>query len=306
MRKLLLSSVFLAAMAVSAAQAQPPAGPRTFSPGQRIANEQIARLWRDDSVAMEPFRIIGNIYYVGAADIASYLITTPQGHFLIDTGTTTMTAELPRNIEKLGFKLSDVKVLLNSHAHVDHIQAHAVMQRITGAAVMAMAADVKSMEDGHDYSSIEFQGWEPIKVDRVLHDNDEIVIGNQTVRAIWTPGHTPGNTTFVTTVQEGGRSYQVVIGGAANPVVGNPKFNTKPADAETSFRRLKELKPDIQLVGHPRGAFAGKLDALRAGARPSPLAVAPGAWEKLVGDAEAGYRRRVAEAAAPPAAAPAR
>jgi metallo-beta-lactamase class B len=283
-------------LASTAAGAQAPTG--TFAPGQTITYEQRTALWGPGSARVEPFRIAGNIYYVGAANIAAYLVTTPEGHILLDTGTTTMQSDLPRNIEKLGFKLSDVKLLLTSHAHVDHIQGHAIMQRITGAMVFAMKGDAEAMATGHDLSGTAADGWEPIAIDRILEDNENVTLGGTTLRAILTPGHTPGNTAWLMTTKEADRSYQVLFGGPPTPVVGNVKYNTPPELVTTSFRRLRELNPDLILGGHPEGQFRGKLEPMSAGQRPHPLLMQPGQWTKMLDDAQARYEKKLKDASA--------
>jgi metallo-beta-lactamase class B len=293
-RKLMrvVSSVILAlAVAGSASAAQAPG---TFAPGQTVSYEQRAELWGPGSMSVEPFKIVGNIYYVGAVNISAYIISTPEGLILIDTGTTLMQADLPRNIEKLGFKLTDVKVILTTHAHIDHIQGHAIMKRITGAWVVAMEGDAEAMRTGVDLSATAADGWEPIPIDRVIKDNETVTLGGQVMRAILTPGHTPGNTTWVTTVQDGGRQYNVIFGGMPTPIVGNIKYNTPAELVATSFRRLRELPaPDLMLGGHPEAQFRGKIDAMRAGQRPHPLMMAPGAWTTMLSTAESNYAQRV-------------
>jgi metallo-beta-lactamase class B len=163
------------------------------------------------SEPVEPFRIVGNIYYVGALNIASYLITTPQGHILIDSGTTEMHDAIVRNVEQLGYKPSEIRILLASHAHFDHIEGHALMQRRTGAQVVAMAGDAEALESGHDASALGGRGWEPVAVSRRLKDGDTVTLGGATLRAIHAPGHTPGATIWMTTVEDGGQRYNVAF-----------------------------------------------------------------------------------------------
>jgi metallo-beta-lactamase class B len=294
--RLVISAALALAVAGAASAAQAPG---TFGPGQTVSYEQRAELWGPGSGTVEPFKILGNVYYVGAVNISAYLITTPEGHILIDTGTTLMQADLPRHIEKLGFKLSDVKVILTTHAHIDHVQGHAIMKRMTGAWVLAMEGDAEALRTGIDLSATAADGWEPIPIDRVIKDNDTVTLGGQLMRAILTPGHTPGNTTWVTTVQDGGRTYNVMFGGMPTPIVGNIKYNTPQELVATSFQRLRALPaPDLMLGGHPEAQFRGKLDALRAGQRPHPLMMEAGAWAKMLDTSEANYARRVAEVGA--------
>ena len=281
--------VMASALCFGVAGAQPAAPPAMNPDYARRAN-----VFGPDVAPIEPFKIVGNIYYVGAANTAAYLITDPKGHILIDTGPSLQSSSLFPNIIKLGFNVKDVKVLLPSHAHVDHVQGFEFAKRETGAVIMAMAPDVPALVAGKDLSSLGVEGWEPITVDRVLQDNDLITVGKTSVRAIWTPGHTQGSTAYIVTTEDGGRAYTVSFGGPATPVVGNPKFDTRPEDALNSFKRMREAKVDIMLPGHPRNAFKDKLDALRAGTRPHPLLMAPGAWTKQIDDAEAAYKKRLA------------
>ena len=280
----------------TAASAQTPAS--IAAPGQTISYNTFTTLWGPGSATVEPFKIVGNVYYVGAQNIASYLITTPEGHILLDTGTTRMQGDLPRNIEKLGFKLSDVKVILASHAHVDHIQSHAIMQRITGALVIAMRDDSQAMATGKDLSATETEGWEPIKIDRIIEDGEDITLGGTVMKAILTPGHTPGSTAWAMTTKEGDRTYQIVFGGPPTPIIGNVKYNTAESLVATSYRRLRELKPDMLLGGHPEAQFRGKIDAMRAGQRPHPLLTTAAAWQQTLDQAETGYKTRLAAAKA--------
>ena len=251
------------------------------------------------SAPAEPFRIVGNIHYVGAANIASYLITTPQGHILIDTGMTEMQDVIRNNVAKLGFKTSDIKIMLSSHAHFDHIAGHAAMKKLTGAQVMAMAGDAEALEGGKDNSALGAIGWEPVKVDRVLKHGDTVSLGGVTLRAVHSPGHTQGATTWVTTVEDRGRRYVVAVLGGMTPnggvpLLDNPRHKTVIEDTHRMFGRLKAEKvPDIYLVGHPQAMFEGKVAGIKAGEMPHPL-LNGDAWTKQIADAEAAFEKRVA------------
>ena len=264
-----------------------------------LTAEQRAQFHGPYSQPEEPFRLIGNIYYVGAKNIASYLVTTPQGNILIDTGTTEMTPVITANIEKLGFKVRDIKIMLSSHAHFDHIGGHAAMKELTGARVMAIRQDAEALEAGKDLSPLGDEGWTPVKVDRVLKDGDTVTIGGTTLRAVWAPGHTPGCTVWTTSVPDGGRSYAVAIFGCGGPnggvkLVGNQRFPTLVDDTMATFRKLKMLKPDIYVSGHPQMLFAGKIDRMKAGERPHPLLDPQSqAWVKMLDEAEANFTKRV-------------
>ena len=281
------------AMASAIASAQQRAQPVQFS------QEWYQQFRGPYSEAVEPFRIIGNIHYVGGANIASYLITTPQGHILVDTGMTTMHNVIKNSVAKLGFKTSDIKIMLSSHAHFDHIEGHAAMKKLTGAQVMAMVGDAEALESGKDNSALGAMGWEPVKVDRVLKHGDTVSLGGTTLRAVHAPGHTQGATTWVTAVEDKGKQYTVAILGGTTPNEGvplfdNPRHKTVVEDTQRTFRTLKSEKvPDIYLVGHPQAMFAGKVDRIKAGEMPHPLLNSE-AWTKQITDGEANFQKRVA------------
>ena len=252
------------------------------------------------SQPVQPFRIAGNIYYVGALNIASYLIVTPQGHILIDTGMTGMHDGIVSSVEQLGYKVTDIRILLASHAHFDHIEGHALMQRRTGAQVMAMTGDAEALESGHDTSALGAIGWEPVEVSRRLHDGDTVTLGGTTLRAIHAPGHTQGATIWMTTVEDDGSRYNVAFLTTTTPnaevPLDNPRHKNVVADTRNTFRKLKaEREPDIVLVGHPQAMFAPLIDRLRTGERPHPLRNGPEAWTRQLALAEAAFERRVAQ-----------
>lgn len=264
-----------------------------------LSPEQRAQFHGPYSEAVEPFRIVGNIHYVGAKNIASYLLTTPQGHIMIDTGTREMGPVIRTNVEKLGFKLKDVKILLSGHAHFDHVQGHAAMKQATGARVMALGDDAAALASGTDRSPLNDEGWEPVKVDRVLKDGDTVTLGGTTLRAVWAPGHTPGCTVWTTRVEDAGKPYSVAFYACGGPnagvrLVGNSRFPHLVEETLGSFGRLKQLKPDIYLTMHPQSLFAGKVERIRARELPHPL-YDPAGWTKMIADAEANFLKRVKE-----------
>jgi len=268
-------------------------GPRLFS------REWYQQFSGEYSQPVEPFRIVGNIYYVGAQNIASYLIATPAGHILIDSGTTEMHDAITSGVERLGYRVSDIRILLASHAHFDHIEGHALMQRRTGAQVMAMTGDAEALESGHDTSALGAMGWEPVSVSRRLRDGDTVSLGGTTLRAIRAPGHTQGATIWMTTVEDAGRRYTVAFFTTTTPnpgvvLVDNPRHKNVIEDTRNTFRKLKaEREPDIVLVGHPQAMFAGTVDAMRRGDRPHPLLNGAEAWTRQLAVAEADFERRV-------------
>jgi metallo-beta-lactamase class B len=283
------AAVLLALSTVATAQ-----GPRPFS------REWYAQFSGPYSQPVDPFRIVGNIYYVGALNIASYLIATPQGHILIDTGMTEMHEAITRSVEQLGYRVGDIRILLASHAHFDHIEGHALMQRRTGAQVVAMAADAQALESGHDTSALGAIGWEPVRVARRLKDGETVTLGGTTLRAIHAPGHTQGATIWMTSVEDAGRRYTVAFLTTTTPnaevPLDNPRHTKAVEDTRHTFRKLKtEREPDIVLVGHPQAMFARTVERLRSGERPHPLLNGPDAWTRQLATAEAAFERRVAQ-----------
>lgn len=211
-----------------------------------------------------PFRIAGNLYYVGSKGLASYLITTPQGNILINSDLEANVPMLKASIEKLGFKFKDTKILLISHAHYDHDAGSAAIKELTGAAYMVMDADVPVVESGgkSDFAygkRPEFL-YRPAKVDRVLHDGDEVKLGDAVLVAHLTPGHTKGCTTWTMKVSERGKTYNVVILGSPNVNPGYQLLNNKAypqiaEDYQRMWQVLKSLPCDIFLGAH--GAYFG-------------------------------------------------
>jgi metallo-beta-lactamase class B len=206
-----------------------------------------------------PFRIADNLYYVGSKGLASYLITTPQGHILINSDLEANVPLLQASIAQLGFKFSDVKILLISHAHWDHDAGSASVKKLTGASYMVMDADVPVVESGgaadFHYGGDTAMRYPPVRVDRVLHDGDEVKLGNTVLVAHLTPGHTKGCTTWTLTVRDGGKTYNAVIIGSPNvnqgyALVDNAKYPTIAEDYERTFRVLKSLPCDLFLGAH--------------------------------------------------------
>ncbi|MDB5680070.1 subclass B3 metallo-beta-lactamase [Sphingomonas bacterium] len=203
-----------------------------------------------------PFRITGNIYYVGTEGLSAYLIATPKGLILLDA---TMEANVPgieANIRSLGFKLSDVKILLNSHAHFDHAGGLAMMKRDTGATLAAMRGDVWALENGRHDSDQNYRAtFAPVKVDRVLKSGDTVSLGGVTLTAIATPGHTKGCTTWLMTTRTEWGMKRVIFPGsltvAGSKLVGNRQYPGIAADFRRSFDRMAVLKADIVLPAHP-------------------------------------------------------
>lgn len=204
-----------------------------------------------------PFRVLGDIYFVGG-QYGSYLITTSEGHILHDTGSADMHDLIVSNVEKLGFNVRDIRIMISSHAHWDHVEGHALMKRVTGAQVVALGGDAVALRTGQDNSAIGARNFEPVPVDRVVKDGEAVTLGGVTLRALWTGGHTQGATMWMTTVQEGGKSYSVAFRGGEIPndgaqLLNNPRHPTVVADTQRTIQRLKELDaPDLFLHNHPQ------------------------------------------------------
>jgi metallo-beta-lactamase class B len=250
------------------------------------------------AVPVEPFRVIGNIYFVGTTNIGIYLIATPEGHILVDSGVNEMSTTIRDSVEKLGFQMRDIKIMLSSHAHFDHVQAHAVLQRMTGAQVMALEGDADALEAGRDLSPLGFEGWEPVKVDRRLQDGESISLGGSTMTPTLVPGHTPGCTTWSTDTQDSDETVNVVIFGCNGPndgvqIVNNPRFPTLAEDSLFGFDNLDKLNPDIYLTGHPEAPLEGVMEQLRVQVRPHPL-LQQQPWHELVAERRASIEARIA------------
>src|SRR4051794_6663973 len=215
----------------------------------------------------EPFpahKVVGNVYYVGSKDLATFLITTPEGHILINSGFERTVPLIQESVTSLGFKMTDVKILLASHAHSDHVAGHALLQKKTGAKVYVMRGDDQVIASGGEgqylYSS---SRWKPCKVDRVLKDGDEVKLGGVTLVARLTPGHTRGCTTWTWRVEAGGKTYDVVVIGSPNvnpgyQLVANMTYPEITEDFTRTFRVLRSLPCDVFLGAH--GGYYGMVD----------------------------------------------
>jgi metallo-beta-lactamase class B len=198
-------------------------------------------------------KVIGNVYFVGSAELASFLITTPQGHILINSDFEATVPVIRASIEKLGFKFTDIKILLGSHAHGDHMEGDAMVKELSGARVMAMEQDVPLLRKMTP-------GGKPHPIDHVLKDGEEVKLGGTTLTAHLTAGHTPGCTTWTTKVDENGKSYNVLIvcSVGINPgyvLVGNKDHPSIADDYARSFKVLRTMPVDVFLGAH--GSFYG-------------------------------------------------
>ena len=229
----------------------------------------------------EPFpahRVIGNVYYVGSKDLASYLITTPEGHILINSGFEQTVPLIRSGVESLGFKMRDIKILLASHAHSDHVAGHALARELTGARVYVMRGDDSVIASGGEGQYLYTRSrWKPCAVDRVLEDGDKVMLGDVALVARRTPGHTRGCTTWTWRVDDAGKAREVVVIGSPNVnpgyrLVDNKDYPEIADDFAETFKILKALPCDVFLGAH--GGYYGMIDKYeraRAGKTPNPF-----------------------------------
>jgi metallo-beta-lactamase class B len=246
---------------------------------------------QDQDTAFEPHKIIGNIYYVGTRSLATFLITTPEGHILINSDYERTVPVIRASVEKLGFKFTDIKIVLGSHAHADHMEGDALMKELTGAQVMAMAEDVPALERMRP-------GGKAHPIDRVLHDGDTVTLGGTTLTARLTPGHTLGCTTWTMKATEGGRAYDVVVIGSVgvNPgfrLVDNLQNPTIVEQYQQAFKVLRSLNADVPLGSHPAMfRMAEKYPKIGQGANPY---IDPAGYKAELDIVEGVFNRTLAE-----------
>jgi metallo-beta-lactamase class B len=260
--------------------------------------ETFRRNW---NAPTEPFRVIGNVYYVGTAGLASYLLTGPSGHVLIDTVMPEATSQIKANVEKLGFKVADIKLLLNTHAHIDHTGGFAELKKETGAELVAGERDKPLLEAGH-YPGAESETalhFPAAKVDRAVKDGDVVTLGPIRLKAHATPGHSPGCTTWTTNVEEAGREHGVIFFCSAtvalNRLVPNPTYPGIVADYERTFATAPGIPGDVLLAPHPEMYGMPAKRAQIASGGPNPFVV-PGEFQtylaKLKSDFEAALAKQ--------------
>jgi metallo-beta-lactamase class B len=238
-----------------------------------------------------PHKIAGNLYYVGTESLASFLIVTPEGNILINSMYEADVPTIKDSVEKLGFKFSDTKILLGSHAHADHMEGDALVEELTGAKLMVMSEDIPAL------SKIT-PGGKPHKIDRVLHDGDTVTLGGMVLTAHLTPGHTRGCTTWSFKVSDGGKSYDVVIIGSMGVNPGYQLVNNKdvPDIADEymrGFKVLRSLHCDIPLGSHPAMYNMAEKYA-RIGKGPNPY-IDPEGYKKEIDINETAFTLRRAE-----------
>jgi metallo-beta-lactamase class B len=236
-------------------------------------------------------KVVGNMYFVGSEQLGSFLITTPEGHILINSDYEETVPVIRASVETLGFKFSDIKILLGSHAHPDHMTGDALTKQLTGATVMAMEQDVPALNNIRP-------GGKPHPIDRVLHDGDTVSLGGTTLTAHLTPGHTKGCTTWTFKANENGKTYDVVVVGslslnAAN-LGDNPGYPNIREDFVESFKVMRTFPADV-FVGSHNGFYqmAQKYARLQKG-EPNPF-IDPAGYKALIDSSEKAYFDRIEE-----------
>lgn len=246
----------------------------------------------------KPFRIIGNIHYVGTNNLACYLISTPGGHILLDTAMQESAPIVRANIAALGFKLTDIKIMVSSHAHFDHVAGHAEMKEATGAKVYATAADAAMLESGGTKGFHPLNPYKPVKVDKVIKDGEVVRLGSAALTAHLTPGHTKGNTAWTATVEENGKKYDVVFVASMsiNPgvrMVNNPTWPRIAEAYASSFQKLKSLPCDVFLGPHaPFFDMEAKVGRMNAGATTNPF-IDPAGYRNYIASYEKSYNEQL-------------
>lgn len=271
------------ALAPDAAHAEPAAPAASPAPAAHAGSDTASRrqAWNQP---FAPFRLIGNIHYVGAG-VSSFLITTPQGAILLDGGLPETAPLIEKSIAELGFRVRDVKILLNSHAHFDHAGGLAALKKASRAELVASRGDAPALRAGNPDQPA-------VAVDRVVNDGDSVELGGTVLTAHITPGHTPGCTTWTTTVNDGGKDYRVVFFCSTSVIdrlVGNSHYPGIVADYERSFQTLRALPADVFLGPHPEFfQMAAKRERMTGGG-PNPF-IDPGELARYIAQSEQKFR----------------
>jgi metallo-beta-lactamase class B len=254
-----------------------------------------------------PFKIIDNVYYVGTAGLSSFLFVTPDGDILLDAALPDSAPQIEANIQKLGFKLSDVKILLNSHAHFDHSGGLAQIKKDTGVKLIASEGDRSALEGGFYLGSESAKGMgaPSVKVDEAIKDGYKLTLGGFTMTAHMTPGHTRGCTSWGWTAHEGGKDYSALVFCsatiAANRLVDPPQYKGIVADYRATFAKAAKMKVDVFLAPHAEFYDLPAKRAKLATGGPNPFIV-PGEFQAFIAkqkaDFEPGLKAQEAKAAA--------
>jgi len=268
------------------------AGCSSPRPGQERQFTQAPKEW---NLPVKPFRIIGNIYYVGSAGISSCLIESSAGLILLNSGTAETASQVLANIQQLGFDPHQVKILVGLHGHYDHIGGMAVIKHATGAKLYMSAADRAVVESGgrNDFQYGDGFAWQPVAVDRELRDGDNIRLGGTELVVHATPGHTPGAIACTMDIRQADKEYHIVFAGSVScpnyTLVGNPRYPGIAEDFACTFKTMKSLPCDIFLTEHGWDcALADKMKLLEQGRNPNPF-IDPAGYRQYLESAEARY-----------------
>ena len=260
------------------------------------ARAQIPASWTD---TIAPFRVIDNVYYVGSAGLTAWLITTPKGHILLDVGLPQNAALVERNIRRLGFRVRDVKILLNTHAHFDHSGGIAAMKRRTHARLFSSLGDREALERGvyigfEDTARFRFPA---VHVDSVIADGDTVSLGGVTLTASVTPGHTAGCTSWTLPVMSDGVRHTAIVfcsaSVAANRLAPNPQYPSILDDYRRTFARFRTMSADVFFAAHSELFDLQGKRARMASGGPNPF-VDPGALQRVVAQFEADFKTELA------------
>lgn len=231
--------------------------------GQALSKPAISEPWHrwaeenpDWVEPLPPFKVIGNIYYVGTVGLSSFLLTSNEGHILLDGGLPQNARIIANNIQTLGFQLQDVKLLLNSHAHFDHSGGLAELKELTGASLLASAGDKPELESGRYVGSDNpYFSAPPVVVDRIVKDRERVFLGELSLTANITPGHSPGCTSWITEIESEAETLEVLFfcsaSVAANRLVSPPQYPGIVEDYRKTFAITKHWRPDVFLANHP-------------------------------------------------------
>lgn len=253
----------------------------------------------------EPYHVIDNVWNVGTEGLSAFLFTTAEGHILLDGTTPEGAAIVEANIVKAGFKLADVKILINSHAHFDHSGGLAKLKAATGATLAAMEGDVSALEGGFYLGSEDRKAFNapPVKVDRVLKDGDTVKLGDFTLTAHLTPGHSRGCTSWGATLGDDGKWYEALVfcsaTVAANRITPPLQYEGIVEDYRKTFVKTKAMKVDVPLAPHPEFfGLAEKAQTAKANPEGANPFIDPEAFQVLIARLEADFERTLKERSA--------
>jgi metallo-beta-lactamase class B len=260
-----------------------------------FTNLALSKMFQSWNQPFKPLRIIGNVHYVGASGVSSYLITSPEGHVLIDTGFEQTVPIISENVKTLGFRMEEIKFILASHAHVVHTGGHARTKELTGAQIVMSEADAALLASGgkNDFLD-EAMPYRPVRADQIVREGERIKLGNIILTAHLTPGHTKGCTTWTMVAEDGGQRRNVVFFGSTSvlaKLVNNSKYPEIARDYAATFRKLKALPCDVFLA--PHASFFGLEEKAREiGAGKNPF-VDANAFQQYVATAEQNFLRQL-------------